>query len=68
MFDREIRAQHPQRIDDHVAVAAGVVALEAEQARRVRELAAFYGIQSQRLAAQLGFELQAPRMGANELG
>jgi len=40
----------------------------AEQARRVRELAAFYGIQSQRLAAQLGFELQAPRMGANELG
>src|SRR5205823_2303149 len=39
-----------------------------EQARRVRELAAFYGIQSQRLAAQLGFELPAPRMDTNELG
>lgn len=31
------------------------------RAQRVRELAAFYGIRSQRLAGQLGFELNQPR-------
>ena len=30
-----------------------------EVERRVRELAAFYGIQSQRLAGQLGFDLES---------
>jgi len=37
-----------------------------EHARRVRELAAFYGVQSQRLAAQMGFELVEPRLNTNE--
>ncbi|HOR24454.1 MAG TPA: hypothetical protein PKY36_04045, partial [Opitutaceae bacterium] len=32
---------------------------DSEEARRVRELARFYGIRSQRLAAQLGFDLRA---------
>ena len=37
-----------------------------ELAQRVKELAAFYGIRSQRLAGQLGFELIEPRMNTNE--
>jgi len=37
-----------------------------ELARHVRDLAAFYGIRSQRLAGQLGFDLVEPRMNTNE--
>ncbi len=37
-----------------------------EEAGRVRDLAAFYGIRSQRLAGQLGFDLTKPRMNTNE--
>ncbi|HKS36431.1 MAG TPA: SAM-dependent methyltransferase [Verrucomicrobiae bacterium] len=39
-----------------------------EEARRVAALAAFYGIRSQRLAGQLGFELDQPRMDTDEHG
>ena len=37
-----------------------------EEAARVRDLAAFYGINSQRLASQMGFDLTKPRMNTNE--
>ncbi len=37
-----------------------------ELERRVNELAAFYGIKTQRLAGQLGFELNQPRMDTPE--
>jgi SAM-dependent methyltransferase len=39
-----------------------------ELARRVRELAAFYGIQTQRLAEQLGLTLIQPQMNADGHG
>ena len=37
-----------------------------EEAARVRDLAAFYGIHSQRLADQLGIDLTKPRMNTND--
>ena len=39
-----------------------------ELERRARDLAAFYGVQAQRLAAHLGFELKQPRITMDAQG
>jgi SAM-dependent methyltransferase len=48
------------------AVKRGNPTRPDEEATRVRNLSAFYGIRSQRLAGQLGFDLSKPRMNTNE--
>ena len=47
-----VRRRNPTRPDDEAA--------------RVRDLAAFYGIHSQRLAGRLGFDLTKPQMNTDE--